>query len=310
MKLRESTPPYHLYQFLRRHHQGGELLLALSGGADSLSLLYSLVELKERLNLSFAILHVNHGLREESEVEEREIVNLAQKIGIPLFIKKLALNSDKNLEERAREARYAFFEEVFRERGAEGILLGHHADDQGEIFLKRMFEGSPLDRLKGMDPVSYRKDMKLFRPLLDLRKKEILSWLQELGVTPFEDRTNLSDANLRGRFRTDLIPFLSEKFGKEITSPLLQLQEEFREQAGLLNELISPYLVEEETLPIPNIHPSLQKHLIRKWLEKRETYLSHAALSSLIKSIPLKDQRRFPLNKKFLILLNGKIFFE
>ena len=146
--LKQNSPPYHLYTFLKQNYSGGELLLALSGGGDSLALLHSLLLLKDPLHLKIVLLHVNHGLRTESEEEEKEIRALSEKLALPLEVKKLSFGDKKNLEKKARDERYAFFSSVYKRREAEAILLGHHGDDQAETVLKRALRRKPSLSIK------------------------------------------------------------------------------------------------------------------------------------------------------------------
>ncbi len=300
MKIREIVR-----KFLERECAGGELLLALSGGPDSLSLFYALLQLR----VKFSVAHVNHGLREKSSVEEAKLRQIVEEASIPFFVKRLSLESGGNLEERARIERYAFFEELISSKHYEAVVLGHHADDQGETLIKRLFEGASLRKWHGMQPVSKRGSLTLFRPLLTVRKKEIVSWLEKLGVVSFEDWTNLSDQNLRGRLRTNLFPHLNEQFGKDIVSPLIHHQKEVAECVDLLDELTKHVPLETEELNIPPLHPALQKHLVRKWLEHKETAMAATTLDDLIFSIPLSGKRSFPTQKKPINLVDCKIYF-
>ncbi len=291
-------------KFLKKEHKGGELLLALSGGPDSLSLFYALLQ----LNVKFSVAHVNHRLRVESDEEEAQLRQLVELAGIPLFVKRLTLEGP-NLEEKARDERYAFFESLFLERNFEAVVLGHHADDQGETLLKRLFEGSSLRKWHGIQPISKQGPLTLFRPLIDVRKKEIVAGLDTMGVTSFEDKTNLSDSNLRGKLRKNLFPYLTEQFGKEVVAPLLQHQKEVAECIDLMDELTKEYRLDADLFEIPRIHSSLQKHLVRKWLERRKVSIAAPTLESLIRSIPLSGKRSFPTQKNPLFLVDCKIYF-
>jgi len=300
MKLTETVR-----KFLEKEHQGGELLLALSGGADSLSLFHAL----RQLEVKFSVAHVNHGLREESHFEEAELQKFAEQAHIPFFLKRLQLHDGPNLEERARLERYQFFETLAKEHSIEAVLLGHHADDQGETLLKRLFEGTSLRKWHGILPVTQKNDLTLWRPLLNTRKKVIVAWLKELGIAPFEDWTNTSDKNLRGKLRTTIFPFLSQQFGKEIISPLLQHQQDVLECVDFLDELAKNYTLDTDIFQIPKTHRALQKHLIRKWLEKKGASIATSVLHDLIESLSQNGLRSFHTSYQQLFLLDCKIYF-
>ena len=97
-------------------------------------------------------------------------------------------------------------------------MLGHHADDWAEVVLKRLFEGASLPSLGGMTPHSSLKGMSLYRPLLPFPKKQILNWLSEQEISYFVDKSNESSEFLRGRIRLEMIPYLTQSFGKAISS--------------------------------------------------------------------------------------------
>ncbi|MCH9703393.1 MAG: tRNA lysidine(34) synthetase TilS, partial [Chlamydiae bacterium] len=121
----------------------GPLLLALSGGPDSMALLH----LMRELNHPFEVAHIDHGWREKSAEEAEKLQTLVNE---PFHLKRLEKFS-QNAEDQARRARLNFFRELCEKRGLEGVLLGHHADDQAETVLKRLFEGARLTKLSGLE---------------------------------------------------------------------------------------------------------------------------------------------------------------
>jgi tRNA(Ile)-lysidine synthase len=219
------------------------VLLALSGGPDSLALLYLLKKYQIENSLVFAIAHVNHGWRLESNQEAAQLEKLANELKIPFHSKNLNPKELKgNLEEASRLERLRFFHELCLKHGFQAVLLGHHADDQAETVLKRILEGAGLARLSSLLPVNRVEGVILWRPLLKATKMEIESWLCAQSIRPFYDSTNLDSRFLRGRMRTRIIPELSKEFGKEITSGLCHIASEAQELRNYLNERIKPYL--------------------------------------------------------------------
>ncbi len=219
--MRES-----LLRFLAIHwDQSNPLLLGLSGGPDSLALLVQLHECRVPLQIA----HVDHGWREESAAEARILSELANQLGILIHIKRLEPCSQTNREAICRDERLAFFRELVHRFGCQAVLLAHHADDLAETALKRVLEGASLPCLGGMRDVSEIGGLKIWRPLLRVTKKEILSFVAERGLQPFDDVTNKDERYTRARLRHRIIPNLAEAFGKEIRGGLCTIAAEANE---------------------------------------------------------------------------------
>ena len=134
--------------FEGRYRQNMPLLLAFSGGPDSLALLHLLMEFHKIRPLKLAIAHVDHGWREESAEEAAQIALMAANLGLPLHLRKLdPKHLSGNLEAACREERFRFFASLCRDHGYQAVLLAHHADDLAETVLKRALEGASLPRL-------------------------------------------------------------------------------------------------------------------------------------------------------------------
>lgn len=193
----------------------GPLLLALSGGSDSFALYHLMLETKH----PFEVIHVDHGWREESGLEAEE---LASKVQVPFHLHRLQ-KPQTNREDAARQERLSLYKKICEERNLEGVLLGHHADDQAETVLKRLFEGARLTKLSGLEREKIVENVLLLRPLLDFRKKQLISYLENKGESWFREPP--SD-DLRNRMRRHILPILSEYFGKEIVPVLCRLAED------------------------------------------------------------------------------------
>lgn len=278
-------------EFLRKRYKNEyPLLLAFSGGPDSLALLHVLLEYSRRFPLKVALAHVDHGWRPESAQEADLIGKMAAGLGLPLHIKRLDPKAMQgNLEAACREERLTFFGDLCREYGYGAILLGHHADDQAETVLKRTLEGVALPYLAGMHSETLLYDLKLWRPLLSVTKKQVLAWLEQRGLKGFEDSTNKDPRFLRGKFRTRIIPLLSEEFGKEIAPALCRLGEEAEQLHEYLNSQVAPYLDQAVSGPFGSLldlslncpaSPVISKHLIRCFCERHLFALSKDALET------------------------------
>ncbi len=183
-------------------------LVALSGGADSVAMLRML----HQQGVEIAALHCNFHLRgEESDRDENFVSDLCQKLDIPLYIKhfdtrSFAAEHHISIEMAARELRYAWFEEMRQELGAEDIAVAHHRDDQAETVLLNLIRGTGLRGLAGM----HERSGHIVRPLLHMSRQDILDYLSQIGQEYITDSTNLERDALRNRIRLDVIPLLQE----------------------------------------------------------------------------------------------------
>lgn len=233
-------PSEHLRRFLAYHAEGeAPLLLALSGGADSLCLFYALLKCQK----PFHVAHVDHGWREESLEEARILEELAMGHKIPFHKKRLNPNELKhdNLENGCRIARYAFFRELSERHGFQGVLVGHHADDKAETILKRVLEGSHWSHFEGLRSDTIINGVRVLRPFLNIAKTDLLKWLEHQGKDFFEDPTNRDPRFLRGRMRQSLFPWLNEQFGQNVQRPLGFLGEDAEALRTYFDEKVQPF---------------------------------------------------------------------
>jgi tRNA(Ile)-lysidine synthase len=229
-------------RFLKKHWDFSKpILLALSGGADSLSLLYLLLKCKEKLSIDLAIAHVDHRWRPESQYEAEQLGELSRQFNLSYHLKVLE-KSQKNHEAVARHERLSFFTELCNFYHYQAVMLAHHQDDQAETVLKQVLEGKKLSKSWGMEVIVKLSDLTLWRPLLDIPKIELEKHLASLGVQHFFDVTNLNPRFLRGRMRTQILPQLSKNFGKEIRRNLCFLGKESQEIQSFLTSHLSSYL--------------------------------------------------------------------
>jgi tRNA(Ile)-lysidine synthase len=216
-------------KFLKEHwDQKSPLLLGYSGGNDSKALLYSLLEYGILPHLA----HVDHGWREESLQEALHLSQEAERLGLPFHT--IRLLPDRR-EVAAREKRLEFFASLQKKIPFQALLLAHHADDEAETTLKRVLEGAHLAHLGGMKPVFAMKELILWRPLLEVNRKEISTYLENKKLESIQDATNFDPAYLRARMRTQIFPHLSALFGKEVAGNLSLLGKRAHELNDYLN---------------------------------------------------------------------------
>lgn len=209
-------------------------LLGLSGGPDSMCLFALLLECKK----PFHIAHIDHGLRKESMEERLQLEVLAKKHHIPFHTIRLEGFKQTNLEETLRGARLNFFKKVMQEHSLEVLLLGHQQDEQAESVIKRFFEGGSFLHLQGIKQVNNIEGMEIIRPLIQLSKKAVVSYLESKGMFYFIDPTNFTPNNLRGKMRVNLLPLLEVEFGKSIRESVCDIADQVADLSGYLHELI------------------------------------------------------------------------
>lgn len=199
---------YHL-SFIRKWQlfaTGQKVWVSLSGGADSVALLLILCRVKAELGLNLHSVHFNHGVRSASEAEERFVVELCQRLKVPLEIKKLSFGSMKNFEAEARKQRYEFLKGLGK--GDDVIATGHHLDDSFEWSLMMRFKGRSLSSALGIPLANGR----IRRPLLGVARAHIEKFLILLGQNWCEDQSNRDTYYERNYIRAEIIPKIKERF--------------------------------------------------------------------------------------------------
>ena len=215
----------------------GRLLLAFSGGEDSLFLMAMLSVLAPGCS---AALYVNHGIRPEEELEREEELNAhnASELGIPLAVKRIArgeierLSREKHIgtEAAARELRYGLLRSYAYENGFDHILTAHHQDDQAETIIMRLLSSAPVYALSGI----LRSDGIICRPLIDVPKEAIHRGIARLGLRVSEDSTNSDTGYLRNSIRHSILPVLTPQ-AKESLSRIAANAAALRERARILD---------------------------------------------------------------------------
>jgi len=221
--------------------EGEKVIVAVSGGPDSVFLLHSLGRLKKKLKIKELIVcNLDHGLRgKESEDDSDFVKGLSKDLGTGLVHKKIDKNilrsGDLSTEEAARLERYKFFKESAKKTGATVIATGHTLDDQAETVLMRLVKGSSLKGAIGIPPVRMEGSVRFIRPLLELSKDEIQKYLDGGKVAYRIDRTNFEPVYFRNVVRREVIPFL-ERYNPRIKRALFNFAEHLREDFEFIRE--------------------------------------------------------------------------
>ncbi len=245
--------------------------VAVSGGADSVFLLYALCEMK----VAAAVLHVNHGLRGgESDSDESFVRALAERFGLPVQVLK-APPLTGNIEQEARRVRYEFFAAQIAAGSCDAVATGHTLDDQAETVLYRLLRGAGTAGLSGVRPAT--RDS-IVRPLLSLRRADIRKWLADRNIHWQEDRSNQVQDFARNRIRLQFMPELMAAFNPQLprilasTATWAQGEEDY--WAAALDRLEGEYLLfRGETIlistgPFLLLPVAVQRRLLRRAVER------------------------------------------
>ncbi|EHJ52517.1 tRNA lysidine(34) synthetase TilS [Streptococcus macacae] len=192
------------------------VLIAVSGGVDSMNLLHFLHRYQQQLGIKIAIAHINHKQRIEADKEEAYLNNWAKQHNVPFYTKSF---TGKFSENTARQFRYNYFKNIMFEKGYTALVTAHHADDQAETVFSRFIRGVRLRYLSGIKEIQHFGPGQLIRPFLTFSKKEFPD------IFHFYDVTNAKDTYLRNRIRNNYLPIL-EKENSKISQHLIQLGEE------------------------------------------------------------------------------------
>lgn len=233
-----------------------KVLVAVSGGADSVCLLHILYVLSENMGFKVGVAHLNHKIRgEEADADERFVETLARKLNIEYFVKRvevetLARNKNVTVEEAGRIARYMFFDEIRQEKKYNKIATAHNRNDMAETILMRILRGTGSEGFAG---IKYAREDGVVRPLLDVKRNEIEEYLDAIGLSYCTDKTNSDNNYTRNRVRNELIPMLEKDFNPNIIDTIAGMGEtvssdgEFvRKYAERLYERINNPLPKEE----------------------------------------------------------------
>lgn len=283
-----------LTAFVRRYDMichGDHIICAVSGGADSMALLWSLYLLKDKLEIRLSAAHFNHHLRgEESDGDEAFVREFCDRFDIPLHVGHAHVTAgEKGLEAAAREARYNFFATLPGK-----IATAHTADDNAETVLLHLLRGTGLKGLGGISPIRGN----IIRPMLHVTRQDVLALLKEYCVSYRTDSSNLSDGFLRNRLRHHVMPLLREenpRLAENLSTMALSLREE-----ECLLETVTQQNYTTDVQLLRQMPQALRSRCLEAFLVRsgvREPERSHIALAeSLVFSEKPSANARFPGN--------------
>ena len=286
----QSFLEYRVLDFIRGHHlvSGRQrLVVAVSGGQDSVCLLHILVKLQVALKVKLHVAHLNHQLRgAESDADAQYVYHLAGQLGIPVTIEQRDVKDYQSqqrtsLEEAAREARYAFLAQVAESAGTDRVAVGHTTDDHVETILMHLIRGTGARGLRGLQPDSRWQpsgsNLAIIRPLLRVSRQETADYCCDGQLIPRVDSSNLSLSPLRNRIRQQLVPLL-QSYNPRVSEALLRTARMADDDLALLDETSVRLWgrivqTQEETIifdkeGLLELPSALQRHLLRMAIEK------------------------------------------
>ncbi len=310
-KFHKSCFPSNLLQRVAQNiktenliQQTDTILVAVSGGPDSIALLHLLLELKTKMFRGLGVAHLNHGLRSwEADRDADFVSQLCRRLNLRLHLKKMdvrkvARREKLNLEEAGRNCRYHFFNTIIKERNYSKVALAHHADDNAELVLMHLLRGSGM---LGMSGMAFIRDHIFIRPLLNITRNDIMDYIKVNQLSYITDASNLDLRYTRNHIRHKLIPTLQRDYNPNITSALNTLatvarsEEEWMSRttasiyySALLNK--NPDGITLSSNKLRQMHKAVARRVIRKALFELKGGLRRIGLLHIESILNLTDQ--------------------
>lgn len=219
---------------------GDKLVLGVSGGPDSLSMLTIINEIKNQklIKFDFVVAHINHKIRKEADEEEEFVKNTCEKYKIEFYSKKIdiiefASENKIGTEEAGRKIRYEFFNEVLKTTKSNKIAVAHNKKDRAETMILNLLRGSGISGLKGIEP----KKNNIIRPLIEIDRDEIEEYCDKNNLTPCIDKSNFENIYNRNKVRNIVIPYIEKEFNPNIVQTLVRLSDLATEEDEFINKI-------------------------------------------------------------------------
>ena len=309
---------------------GDRVVVGVSGGPDSISLLNILNKFQRNKIINFEIIvaHINHQIREEADSDEEYVKNYCEKNNIKFYSKRIdvinyANNNKMGLEEAGRKIRYDFFDEILKQENANKIAIAHNKNDKAETILMNIIRGSGISGLRGIEPI---RDRKYIRPIIECERDEIEKYAEENKLNPRIDKTNFENDCTRNKIRNIVLPYVKKEFNSNIVETLNRLSlVAIEEDEYIKKQVIDEYKrikIEENSRKIALnlkefnskdtlIRKKLLIYTISKVLGNSQN-IEKVNIEDIIKMCDKNIGNKFLMpNKNIKILVNkGKIFFE
>ncbi|MCX7831722.1 MAG: tRNA lysidine(34) synthetase TilS [Actinobacteria bacterium] len=270
LNVRKAISDYSMIESNQR------VLVSVSGGPDSVALLLILNHLSSELSLQLGVFHLNHGLRKEAASDEKFVKELAENLKLPFYgfkadVREIASTYGISLEEAGRKARYELLEKVSLEEGYERVALGHTMSDVAETVIMKLLTHSSAESLRGIPP----KRGKYIRPLIYLKRRDVLEFLSFLNQPYCVDTTNLGKENLRARIRNEILPLflkINPSFEEKmfsLSNSAFEIHDYLEEEAKKVEKECFLKVNNEpaiDTSKANNLHPAVLKRFIFNFL--------------------------------------------
>jgi tRNA(Ile)-lysidine synthase len=291
-----------------------KILLAVSGGPDSIFLFYFFLYLLKKKKIEIKVSYIHHHLRKEADNEVEFVKRVADLFNIEFFRGDIEVKEKRNIEKNLRDQRYKKLFEIAKSTGCNKIALGHTLDDHIETVLMNLFRGSGLSGLCGIFPerkIYPDTEIKIIRPLLPIEKKEINEYLKENGIEYMTDVSNLTLNFYRNRIRNSVVPFLL-RFSPSIKKNIFRMTEILQKEEEFLREYTEKILSEiaerkgkeikidkEKFKKIPeNIKRRIAGYIYREM--KNTDYVNYVIINKVLKLIEREEEIEKEKLEKFL----------
>lgn len=233
-KVIETIKKYNLIK------SGDKIVLGVSGGPDSITMLDILKDLKETMNFEIYVVHVNHMIRGQDAINDQKYVeNYCNKNNIEFYTKaidvqEIAKSKKIGVEEAGRSARYEAFEEILKKTNSNKIATAHNKNDKVETIIMHILRGSGVSGLKGISPI---RDNKFIKPLIECSREEIEKYCEINKLNPCIDKTNFENSYTRNKIRNIVIPYIKEQFNPNIVETIERLSEVISSEDEYISEI-------------------------------------------------------------------------
>lgn len=275
---------------------GDSVILGVSGGADSICMLYVLKELEETLNLTLHVVHVNHHIRgEEARWDADYVKTVCDTLDVPYILKnvdvpRLVRETGMSEEEAGRQARYEIFYTVAKQQEAGKIAVAHNFNDNSETILFHLFRGSGI---RGMTGIPVRRDM-IVRPLLCCTRTEIEEYLRERNISYCTDTTNMEAEYSRNKIRLELMPYIQKNMNQKAEYHIVNAAENLAEVSDFLEQetkkaydiYVKENVFQKEGFAL---HPALKHQIVRSMIEKQTGSLKDITRTHILSVVSLMD---------------------
>lgn len=302
-EARETIKKYRLI------NKGDKIIVGVSGGPDSLALLYLLDKLKKEFRLKLCVAHLDHLLRPGSRRDAEFVEKTAHKLGLPFKAGRLdigARGKKGSLEEIARNARLDFFFKTAKEAGAKKIALGHTVDDQAETVLMRILRGTGLYGLAAILPKRKIYGYEIIRPLIEISRSQVEAFFKRKKIRPRIDESNREEIYFRNKIRNSLLPLLEAGYSPRIKELLANMAQSAGDDYDYLlraaERLMRGVKSRISLIKLSKFHPAMRRIALRKMIAaasgntRRITFRHIRELEELVFSRPLNSIVDLPRN--------------